>query len=57
MGFNSGKPYWEIICPLNCSDIKIGVIEEGFDLKKPNADKKLMQLVTFNTTTSRTVGL
>ena len=51
------KPYWEIICPLCCTDIKLGVIQEGFDAQKPSANKQLLHLATFNTTTSRTIGI
>jgi len=50
-GFSTGIHYWEILCPLSCTNLKIGVVKME--------DKKLTveEMNVFRTTTARTVGL
>ncbi len=54
-GFDKGTHYWEFYCPINCANIKVGVIKEGWAQSK-NVNN-ISELFDFTTTTSRTIGI
>lgn len=58
VGFSQGIHYWEIICPLSCDNISVGVIKEGFSLKNSyNQNLALASLWQFRTSTPRVIGI
>jgi len=50
-GFSSGVHYWEIICPLSCNGLNLGVV------KIENKKLTVEEMSVFRTTTSRVVGV
>ena len=50
-GFTSGVHYWEIICPLSCNGLRLGVV------KMENRKLTVEEMNTFRTTTCRVVGI
>lgn len=50
-GFASGIHYWEIICPLSCTGLTLGVV------KMENKKLTVEEMSVFRTTTCRVVGI
>lgn len=48
LAYSEGVHYWEIICPVQCTSLSIGVIKD---------DMKTEQMAQFRTTTPRTCGV
>ena len=46
--FQFGVHYWEIVCPLSCSGLQIGIVSE---------DRTTEHFVSFRTTTPRVIGV
>jgi len=57
IGFKTGIHYWEIICPKQCKNINVGIIQEGWTLTNTSADNALIQANAFKTSTPRVIGL
>ena len=56
IGFNKGVHYWEIICPISCANIQVGVVKEGVSTVNAN-NAKLYELQLFRTSTPRVIGI
>lgn len=55
---NHGSAYWEVECPINCENIAVGVIKEGFTQGQNfNFNNPFASLWTFRTSTPRTIGI
>jgi hypothetical protein len=54
IGFSSGVHFWEIICPISCANIGIGIVRKGWEKQKAN---DFCEFATFKTTTPRVVGV
>jgi hypothetical protein len=54
VGFSSGVHFWEIICPISCGNIGIGIVRKGWNKFNPT---DFCEFASFKTTTPRVVGV
>jgi hypothetical protein len=40
-GFSEGEHYWELITPINCNGMLMGIVEEGVKTVEYNSNKEV----------------
>jgi len=44
-GFTQGEHYWELITPINCNGMQMGVVEEDYNLNELNINKENSKII------------